>query len=84
MSDFDYMNECTARDVITMLVEKRNLSIADAMDSLSAISEENAASSEETSATTTEINRTIETLSDASRDLNQVAHDLNECLSIFK
>ena len=32
MSDFDYMNECTARDVITMLVEKRNLSIADAMD----------------------------------------------------
>ena len=32
MSDFDYMNECTARDIISMLVEKRNLSIADAMD----------------------------------------------------
>ena len=32
MSDFDYMNECTARDVITMLVEKRKLTIADAMD----------------------------------------------------
>ena len=26
------MNECTTRDVITMLVEKRNLSISDAMD----------------------------------------------------
>ena len=32
MSEMDYMNECTARDVITMLVEKRNMSIADAMD----------------------------------------------------
>ncbi|MBP5152877.1 MAG: methyl-accepting chemotaxis protein [Lachnospiraceae bacterium] len=65
-------------------VVKSKIAIADAMDSLSAISEENAASSEETSATTTEINRTVETLSDASRDLNQVAHDLNECLSVFK
>lgn len=26
------MNECMARDVITMLVEKKNLSIAEAMD----------------------------------------------------
>ena len=26
------MNECMARDVLTMLVEKKNLSIAEAMD----------------------------------------------------
>lgn len=32
MSEIDYMNECMARDVITMLVEKKNLSIAEAMD----------------------------------------------------
>lgn len=32
MSEFEYMNECTARDVITMLVEKRNLTIAEAMN----------------------------------------------------
>jgi hypothetical protein len=32
MSEMDYMNECTARDVITMLVEKRSMSIAQAMD----------------------------------------------------
>ena len=32
MSEMDYMNECTARDVITMLVEKRNMSIMEAMD----------------------------------------------------
>lgn len=31
MSEFEYMNECTARDVITMLVEKRNMTIAEAM-----------------------------------------------------
>lgn len=65
-------------------IVKSKVVIVDAMDSLSAISEENAASSEETSATTTEINRTIESLTEASRDLNQVAFDLNESLSIFK
>lgn len=32
MSEIDYMNECTTRDVITMLVEQRQMSIADAMD----------------------------------------------------
>ncbi len=32
MSEIDYMNECMARDVLTMLVEKKNLSIAEAMD----------------------------------------------------
>ena len=32
MSEIDYMNECMARDVISMLVEKKNLSIAEAMD----------------------------------------------------
>ena len=32
MSDIEYMNECTARDVITMLVEKRKMTIAEAMN----------------------------------------------------
>lgn len=32
MSEMEYLNECTARDVITMLVEKKNLSIVEAMD----------------------------------------------------
>ena len=32
MSNFEYMNECTARDVIAMLVRKQNLPISDAMD----------------------------------------------------
>lgn len=32
MSDFEYMNECMTRDIVTMLVEKEHLSIAEAMN----------------------------------------------------
>lgn len=32
MSEIDYMNECTTRDVIWMLVEKKNISISEAME----------------------------------------------------
>lgn len=34
MSEIDYMNECTTRDLITMLVEERHLTIPEAMDML--------------------------------------------------
>ena len=34
MSEIDYMNECTTRDLITMLVEERHLTIPEAMDIL--------------------------------------------------
>lgn len=32
MSEIEYMNECTTRDVITMLAEKRKISISEAID----------------------------------------------------
>lgn len=32
MSEIEYMNECTTRDVITMLVEKDGMTVIDAMD----------------------------------------------------
>lgn len=32
MNEISYMNECTTRDIITMLVEKKNISIAEAID----------------------------------------------------
>lgn len=32
MSDVDYMNECTIRDVLAMLVDKKGFSIEKAMD----------------------------------------------------
>ena len=32
MSDFDYMNECTTRDLVTMLAEDYHLTLPEAMD----------------------------------------------------
>lgn len=32
MSEIDYMNECTARDLVTMLTEEYHISLTDAMD----------------------------------------------------
>ncbi|MBQ8223701.1 MAG: hypothetical protein IJZ87_10250 [Bacteroidales bacterium] len=32
MSEIDYMNECTTRDVVNMLVEKKNISILEALN----------------------------------------------------
>ena len=58
--------------------------IVDTMDSLSAISEENAASSQETSATTIEINEMIKNLTACSQNLNSLSVELNESLSIFE
>ncbi len=34
MSDFDYMNECTTRDLVTMLAEDYHLTLPEAMDIL--------------------------------------------------
>ena len=58
--------------------------IVDAMDSLSAISEENAASTEETSASMQELNATVNVLSQSASDLNDLAKKLEEDLDFFK
>ena len=58
--------------------------IVDAMSTLSAISEENAASTEETSASMQELNATINILAESSRNLDEVARQLNDDLSFFK
>ena len=58
--------------------------ILDAMDSLSAISEENAASAEETSASMQELNATVNVLSQSAGDLNDLAKQLEEDLNFFK
>jgi methyl-accepting chemotaxis protein len=77
----DYVEDIE-KDVELCVQARRQ--IEDAMDSLSAISEENAASSEETSATTLEITNTIDNLNSQAKDLNGVATELNDSLSIFK
>ncbi|MBO4900369.1 MAG: methyl-accepting chemotaxis protein [Lachnospiraceae bacterium] len=58
--------------------------IVDAMDSLSAISEENAASTEETSASMEELNATVNVLSQSAADLNDLAKQLEADLDFFK
>ena len=58
--------------------------IVDAMASLSAVSEENAASTEETSASMHQLDATIGVLTESAQSLNQVAEQLDEELKFFK
>ena len=58
--------------------------IVDAMDSLSAISEQNAASTQQTSASMEELNATVNVLSQSASDLNDLAKKLEEEISFFK
>ncbi|MBO6137061.1 MAG: cache domain-containing protein [Lachnospiraceae bacterium] len=64
-------------------VEGKN-EIVGAMDSLSAISEENAASTQETSASMQELNATVNTLASAADNLNDVAKQMNDEIAFFK
>lgn len=58
--------------------------VVDVIQSLSAVSEENAASTEETTASMQELNATINLLADAARDLKQMAENLEEEVAFFK
>ncbi len=72
---------------ISDLTEKCNASkdqIIDAMSSLSAISEENAASTQETGASMQELNATVNGLASAAGSLNDVAAKLDSELGFFK
>ncbi len=60
------------------------VTIVDAMDSLSAISEENAASTEETSASMQELNATVNVLAESAGNLGSISSKLDEELSFFK
>ena len=73
--------------LISGLTEKCNASkdqIIDAMSSLSAISEENAASTEETGASMEELNATVNGLASAAGSLKDVAEKLDSELGFFK
>ena len=66
--------ECDASKVV----------IVDAMSSLSAISEENAASTEETSASMEELNATVNVLASSADNLHGIAKKLDTDLEFFK
>ncbi len=81
--------ESTAREVgtikdLTDSCNKAKEEIVDAMSSLSAISEENAASTEETSASMEELNATVNMLAASAGDLDEIAKKLDEELSFFR
>ena len=69
-------------DAITC-VDAKNV-VADAMASLSAISQENAASSEETGASMQELSATVTTLSGSADSLKGIAEKLSEDMKFFK
>ena len=74
-------------NTISGLTEECNASkeqIVDAMSSLSAISEENAASTQETGASMQELNATVNGLAAAADSLNTVASKLDDELGFFK
>lgn len=58
--------------------------VSDAMSSLSAISEENAASSETTGASVQELSATVSSLANSAGNLKEIAEKLNEEMSFFK
>ncbi len=58
--------------------------VSDAMSSLSAISQENAASSETTGASVQELSATVTNLADSAGNLREVAERLNHEMKFFK
>ncbi len=74
-------------NTISGLTEECNANkdqIVDAMSSLSAISEENAASTEETSASMQELNATVNILAGSASNLSGIAKQLEDELSFFR
>lgn len=58
--------------------------VVDAMGSLSAISEQNAAATQQTSASMQELNATVNVLAESAERLNELAIQLNQDMSFFK
>ena len=58
--------------------------VSDAMSSLSAISQENAASSETTGASVEELSATVSNLADSATGLKEIAEKLNQEMAFFK
>ena len=64
-------------------LENAKNSIIDVIQSLSAISEENAAATEETSASVQELDSTVGSLAEAAKDLKLIAEQLDQQISVF-
>lgn len=65
-------------------IETSKNNIVEIIDSLSAISEENAASAQETTASATILNTTMETISEQVKRLTEIAKRIDETMSFFR
>ena len=63
--------------------QKAGESVADLMNNLSAIAEENAASTEHTSASMEQLNQGTIALAQTSNELKNISHNINDDLSKF-
>ncbi len=75
-------NEGAAEQTRNMSSKKDG--ILDSVESLSSISEENAASTEETSASLDQLNNNMETVVEQAEDLTRIAQDLRQSVEYFK
>ncbi len=69
---------------IVEIVDRNKVSIIDAINNLSAISEENAASAEEANASTEELRANVEEVANEAGTLKNVVKELNESIAFFK
>lgn len=67
-----------------MILDKHRDTLVETIESLSAISEENAASTEETTASTDQLNETIEEISNNASELRNMAEVLKQSIEVFK
>ncbi len=65
-------------------VDKNKVNVLDAVNSLSAISEENAASAQEANASTEELRANVEEVAHETATLKDVVRSLNESIAFFK
>lgn len=68
----------------TRQMDKARINVVDVVQSLTAITEENAASTEETSASVTEVSSTVTNISDNTEKMKNVASKLEQNMEIFK
>ena len=67
-----------------MILDNHRDTLVETIESLSAISEENAASTEETTASTDQLNETVEEISNNASELRSMAEVLKQSIEIFK
>lgn len=67
-----------------MILDKHRDTLVEAIGSLSAISEENAASTEETTASTEQLNETVEEVAENASELRSMSESLKQSIEIFK